>query len=226
MATSANSNRCGPEWTCGTAVEITKPASPQSNVCPYINSDYPSSTNQCFVDCTCRHFPPRIFCLFVKRRKKWAWHSLSSVHLREASGVSARPCSLMLLVVLLVLCQTVSGASQCNLEPEVVRQRRLAAIKQQILSKLGMTEAPNDSLHSQEVTPDVMKRYRAAVARRKRRSLEQSDDISSDAEHYHAKRITLVPVSPQGKAGEPIAVSDFEFYLPSSDFTFKLSLSY
>ena len=121
---------------------------------------------------------------------------------RVFSGSPIVKISLLLLVVLLVqVCQlTVSDASQCNLEPEVVRQRRLAAIKQQILLKLGMSEAPNTTLHPHEVSSDVMKHYHAMVARRKRRSLEQGDSISSD-EYYHGKRSTLVPVSLQGKAG-------------------------
>ena len=142
---------------------------------------------------------------------------------RVFSGSPIVKISLLLLVVLLVqVCQlTVSDASQCNLEPEAARQRRLAAIKQQILLKLGMSEAPDNSpVHPQEVSSDVMEHYHAMVARRKRRSLEQGDSISSE-EYYHAKRSTLVPVSLQGKAGicgYPItAISDFEsLSLPSS----------
>ena len=103
------------------------------------------------------------------------------------------------LLVLLALCQTASSSAQCSLQPDVALQRRLEAIKAQILSKLGLSEPPNVSLHTSDVPADVLANYHALVNRRKRRSLDYAESISIE-DYYHGRRGSVIPVSIQGNS--------------------------
>ena len=116
-----------------------------------------------------------------------------------AFGMSRK---LPLILVLLSVCQTFCVASpECTveLEPEEVRQRRIEALKVQILSKLGMTKPPNiDASKLGPIPPDILESYHASLAGRKRRSVEETQAISP-GDHYYEQRITLIPATLQGR---------------------------
>ena len=112
-----------------------------------------------------------------------------------------RRCILGVLL-LLSLWKPGVDASTCHLDSRTEVHRRFQAIKAQFLSKLGMKEPPDPSLAPDVVPRDVMASYHAALKRRKRRALEEMDDVPID-EHYYGKRVSLIPVD--GVAGKVTA---------------------
>ena len=97
---------------------------------------------------------------------------------------------LIFTFVTISLTRPVSGG--CGVNFDKMKKRRIEAIRGQILSKLGMTELPNngDPPPAPRALEEMYNRTRDFIlenARQKRRECEETDD-----DHYYAQEIVTV----------------------------------
>ena len=86
---------------------------------------------------------------------------------------------------------------QPKLDEDRVRERQILAIKQQILDKLGLRNAPRE-LPPTNISREAMDLYRTAVARRrkrKRRNVREEVGKEVEDEGYFAKRLVDIPIT-------------------------------
>ena len=102
---------------------------------------------------------------------------------------------LYVLVLSSIVFQGSIGGIQCEQDLQVVKEKRIGAIKNQILSKLGLTEAPTEP--APKPSPELMETYYQIQAAFEREARSRSGGLDSS---YFAKRVTLV--SPMRVLGE------------------------
>lgn len=116
----------------------------------------------------------------------------------------------LLPTLCLLVCATIAFPSvrghrhprpRCVLRDDAARLRRIQAIKQQILDKLGMSHLPSISgPHPDQVPDDVLYHYRAAVERKRRRRREIKATAAANGERtdeYFSKRLIDIPLTAQ-----------------------------
>ena len=89
------------------------------------------------------------------------------------------------------------GGPLCEQDLEVVKEKRIGAIRNQILSKLGLTEAPTEPAPTP--SPAVMETYYSIQAAFEREARSRSGCLDRS---YFSKKVTLI--SPMGALGELI----------------------
>ena len=98
--------------------------------------------------------------------------------------------------------QILLASESCLLDDATAYKRRVEAVKAQVLSKLGLTEAPKFNFSDEHLSPEILRTYRAAIMRRKRRSTfaSQEDDAETGDHHYYSKPINLIDM--KGELGK------------------------
>ena len=101
----------------------------------------------------------------------------------------------------------VAGTKPCNLR--LGREKRLLAVRGQILTKLGLTEPPKER-NFPNVSEEILQTYRSAV-QEKQKLFEKSDTCGTQVkvdEDYFAKRV--VKLSLQKQYAKTIASSKYD----------------
>lgn len=114
-----------------------------------------------------------------------------------AGWCKAGSCCGCYALMLTVLLHAAVASDSCCLDEQTAIMRRKEAVKNAILSKLGMTEPPQTNITREDLTPAIMRVYQAAMKRRRRRSLEDLDEPDSDTggHHFYSRPINLLDVT-------------------------------
>ena len=96
-----------------------------------------------------------------------------------------------------ILLHIVSAAINCEQDLEVVKEKRFAAIKNQILLKLNMTKAPPNPVQPRALTPEIWDAYYAIDEAFKRDAMARATGNVDN--NYLAKKVTLIRPEVRGK---------------------------
>lgn len=77
----------------------------------------------------------------------------------------------------------------CEQDLEVVKEKRLGAIRNQILSKLNMTEAPKNPTKTRALTPDILEAYQVIKEAFEREAIARATGCVDN--NYFARKVSL-----------------------------------
>ena len=96
-----------------------------------------------------------------------------------------------------ILLYVVSASTNCEQDLKVVKEKRFGAIKNQILSKLNMTEAPPNPAQPRALTPEIWDAYYVIDQAFKRDAMSRATGCVDN--NYFARKVTLITPEVQGK---------------------------
>ena len=112
--------------------------------------------------------------------------------------------SVLTLILYSILLHVVMGGLTCEQDLEVVKEKRLGAIRNQILSKLNMTEAPPNPKKPRTITPDLLAAYNVIKEAFEREARARSTGCVDS--NYFARKVSLftpaIPATPP--TGKPM----------------------
>ena len=96
-----------------------------------------------------------------------------------------------------ILLHVVSASVTCEQDLQAVKEKRFGAIKNQILSKLNMTEAPPNPTQPRVLPPEVWDAYYVIDEAFKRDAMARATGCVDN--NYFARKVTLITPEVQGK---------------------------
>jgi len=114
--------------------------------------------------------------------------------------------NLCVLAFCSIVLQGSVGGPLCEQDLEVVKEKRIGAIRNQILSKLGLTEAPTEPAPTP--TPEVMEAYYNIRAAFEREARSRSGCLDRS---YFARRVTLI--NPMNNPVESLGELNFAVHM-------------
>lgn len=88
-----------------------------------------------------------------------------------------------------VLLHIVTAGVTCEQDLAVIKEKRLGAIKNQILSKLNMTEAPPNPVNPKALSPDILEAYYVIKDAFERDAIARSSGCVDN--NYFARKVSL-----------------------------------
>lgn len=97
--------------------------------------------------------------------------------------------NLFVLTFCNILLHVVTANLTCEQDLEVVKEKRLGAIRNQILSKLNMTEAPKNPTKTRVLTPDILEAYQVIKEAFEREAIARATGCVDN--NYFARKVSL-----------------------------------
>jgi len=96
---------------------------------------------------------------------------------------------IFVLMLYSILLQVVTASDTCEQDLAVVKEKRLGAIRNQILSKLNMTEAPPNPKQPRKITPEIMAAYNVIKEAFERDAVSRATGCVDN--NYFARKVSL-----------------------------------
>ena len=96
---------------------------------------------------------------------------------------------IFVLMLYSILLHVVMANDTCEQDLAVIKEKRLGAIRNQILSKLNMTEAPPNPKQRRVITPDILAAYSVVKEAFERDAISRSTGCVDN--NYFARKVSL-----------------------------------
>ena len=120
-------------------------------------------------------------------------YSSFSYSVKSRASLEMQFSDLFVLTLSSILLHVVTASLTCEQDLAVVKEKRLGAIRNQILSKLNMTEAPPNPKKPRTVTPELLEAYNVIKEAFEREARARSTGCVDN--NYFARKVSLF--SPQ-----------------------------